>query len=140
MCVCLSVCVDSSAIETTFPLSNFKTKHIFGILMSLLKFQDHLGHRRCSKLFLFIIYRRRSRPNFFFYLAEMPPNAAIPWRARETSLKAAVLRVYLQLLLGCSLFKMDCTMYMLQRIFGCSLFNSAMGAHCISVTFLFVRI
>ena len=76
MCVCLSVCVDSSAIETTFPLSNFKTKHIFGILMSLMKFQDHLGHRRRPKLFLFIFYRRGRHPNFFFYLAEMPPNAA----------------------------------------------------------------
>ena len=32
----LSVC--SCAIETTFPLSNFKTKHIFGILMALRKF------------------------------------------------------------------------------------------------------
>ena len=31
--VALSVCL--SAIETTFPLSNFKTKHIFGILMAL---------------------------------------------------------------------------------------------------------
>ena len=32
----LSVC--PFAIETTFPLSNFKTKHIFGILMTLWKF------------------------------------------------------------------------------------------------------
>ena len=32
---CLSVC--SFAIETTFPLSNLKTKHIFGILISLQK-------------------------------------------------------------------------------------------------------
>ena len=32
----LSVC--SFAIETLFPLSNFKTKHIFGILMTLRKF------------------------------------------------------------------------------------------------------
>ena len=34
--VILSVC--SFAIETTFPLSNFKTKHTFGILMTLRKF------------------------------------------------------------------------------------------------------
>ena len=34
--VCDSVC--PFAIETTFPLSNFKTKHIFGILMTLRKF------------------------------------------------------------------------------------------------------
>ena len=32
----LSLC--SLAIETTFPLSNFKTKHIFGILMARVKF------------------------------------------------------------------------------------------------------
>ena len=34
--VILSVC--PFAIETTFPLSNFKTKHIFGILKTLRKF------------------------------------------------------------------------------------------------------
>ena len=32
----MSVC--SSAIESTFPLFNFKNKHIFGILMALRKF------------------------------------------------------------------------------------------------------
>ena len=31
----LSLC--SSAIETTFPMSNFKTNHIFGILMAWVK-------------------------------------------------------------------------------------------------------
>ena len=35
--VCLYVC--SSAIETTFHLSNFKTKHIFGTLMAQRKFK-----------------------------------------------------------------------------------------------------
>ena len=34
--MCLCVC--PFAIETTFPLSNFKIKHIFGILMTLRKF------------------------------------------------------------------------------------------------------
>ena len=34
--VCMSVC--PFAIKTTFPLSKFKTKHIFGILMTLRKF------------------------------------------------------------------------------------------------------
>ena len=34
--VILPVC--SFAIETTFPLSNIKTKHIFGILMTLRKY------------------------------------------------------------------------------------------------------
>ena len=33
--VCLSIC--SFVIETTFPFSIFKTKHIFGILMTLRK-------------------------------------------------------------------------------------------------------
>ena len=46
-------CVFSCAIETTFLLSNFKTKHIFGILKALRKSRDHLGRHR--------------RPNFFFY-------------------------------------------------------------------------
>ena len=37
--VYLSVCLfDFIRIETTFPLSNFKTKHIFGILMIMQKF------------------------------------------------------------------------------------------------------
>ena len=46
--VCLSVCVSvySCSIETTFSLSNFKTKHIFGTLMALRKFEDQLGSRR----------------------------------------------------------------------------------------------
>jgi len=39
--VYLSVC--SFAIETTFPLSNFKTKHIFGILMERVKFLKLFG-------------------------------------------------------------------------------------------------
>ena len=37
------LCVCSFAIETTFPLSNFKTKHIFGILMARVKFQKPFG-------------------------------------------------------------------------------------------------
>ena len=37
----LSVC--SCAIQNTFPVSNFKTEHIFGILMALRKYEDHLG-------------------------------------------------------------------------------------------------
>ena len=39
--LCPSVC--SSAIETTFPLSNFKTKHIFVILMALRKYVKLFG-------------------------------------------------------------------------------------------------
>ena len=37
----LSLC--PFAIETTFPLSNFKTKHIFGILMERDKFLKPFG-------------------------------------------------------------------------------------------------
>ena len=40
------------AKETTFPLSNFKTKHIFGILMTLQKFIKQWG--------------AAGAPNFFF--------------------------------------------------------------------------
>ena len=36
--LCLSVILFVRYIETTFPLSNFKTKHIFGILTTLRKF------------------------------------------------------------------------------------------------------
>ena len=34
VCQSVCLCVCSCAIETTFPLFNFKTKHIFGILMA----------------------------------------------------------------------------------------------------------
>ena len=56
-CVILSVC--SFAIETTFPLSNFKTKHILGILMALRKVEDHLGRRRRPK-FIFNFFSRNA--------------------------------------------------------------------------------
>ena len=39
--MCVSVC--SAAIETTFPLFNYKTKHIFGILMTLRKIFKTMG-------------------------------------------------------------------------------------------------
>ena len=39
----VSLSVSSPAIETYFPLSNFKTKHIFGILMALQKFLEAFG-------------------------------------------------------------------------------------------------
>ena len=47
--VCLSVC--SSAIETTFPLSNFKTKHIFGTLMILRQFLQQFGALQAPQIF-----------------------------------------------------------------------------------------
>jgi len=52
----------SFAIETTFPLSNFKTKHIFGILMILrkyLKLWGAAGSRNFGRPKFFIFYRRR---------------------------------------------------------------------------------
>ena len=61
--VILSVC--SFAIETTFPLSNFKSKHTFGILMTPRKFLN-LG-RRHSK------FVAPQVPQFFFV---SPPKAA----------------------------------------------------------------
>ena len=66
-CVILSVC--SFAIETTFPLSNFKTKHIFRILMERVKLLKPFRAPQApperggvgTQIFLNIIYRRRSR-------------------------------------------------------------------------------
>ena len=49
--VCLWFC--SCAIESIFPLSNFKTKHIFGTLMPQRKMTDHLGHRRRHNVFCY---------------------------------------------------------------------------------------
>ena len=50
--VSVILCVCSFAIETTFPLSNFQTKHIFGILMVLRKYEDYLGRRRRPKVYV----------------------------------------------------------------------------------------
>ena len=47
--VSLSVC--SSAIETTFPLSNFKTKHIFRISMALRKHLKPFGALQAPEIF-----------------------------------------------------------------------------------------
>ena len=43
--------VFSSTIETIFPLSNFKTKHIFGILMALRKFLKLFGWSQAPQFF-----------------------------------------------------------------------------------------
>ena len=49
---CLSVCLSvRSLLETTFPFSNFKTKHIFEILMTLRKFSKLWG--ACGAQFFF---------------------------------------------------------------------------------------
>ena len=80
---CLSVC--SCAIEITFPLSNFKTKHIFGILMALRKFfKTILGAP------IFFSQTPKAADS-----APSAPKAALRWRARETPPKAVVSRVYI---------------------------------------------
>ena len=56
------LCVYSCAIETTFPLPNLKTKHIYGIFMALLKFEDHLVLKRRPIFFL-------PPPRIFFFTA-----------------------------------------------------------------------
>ena len=98
--VILSVC--AFAIETTFPLSNFKTKHIFGILMTLQTFLKlwapqapiaagarNMGHHRRPR-FLFL---------FSFTVAEgggkRAPKAPLSRRAREIPPKAGVSQVYI---------------------------------------------
>ena len=69
--VVLRVC--SSAIKTTFPLSNFRTKHIFGNLVALRKFYDHLGRRsRPERGALNLGHLRR--PKLFF--STVTPNGA----------------------------------------------------------------
>ena len=68
----------SSAIETTFPLFNFKTKHIFGILITLWK--------------LIKLWGAAGAPNILALLP--PPQAPLPRSAREILLKAGVSQVY----------------------------------------------
>ena len=83
----LSVC--SFAIETTFMLSNFKTKHIFGILMAQRRFLKLFGAPET--------WGATGAPFFFFSFtaAEGALTAAsLPRRAREIPPKAGVSRVY----------------------------------------------
>ena len=58
-----------SAIETIFPLSNFKTKHIFGILMAERKFLIPFGAPESAEILgaagAPIFFWRRPRHNFF---------------------------------------------------------------------------
>ena len=76
------MCVCSCAIETTFPLSNFKTKHKFETFMALRKFSRPFGLRSERKQFLFccVLNCRRRRHSR---------------RSRKTPPKATVLRVYI---------------------------------------------
>ena len=90
----LSFC--SLAIETTFPLSNFKTEHIFGILVVLRKFEEHMGRRRRPKFFINFLFTgtegggfRRSCPTFFVEPKRRRRRRS-PGGTRETPPKAAV--------------------------------------------------
>ena len=74
---CLPVC--SYAIKTTFPLFNFKTKHIFGILMVLWKFEDHLGRRRRPNFFL----PPTKAPQFFIFLHRGWHHLGVPMAPRR---------------------------------------------------------
>ena len=101
--LCPSVC--PFAIETTFPLSNFKTKHIFGILMTLRTFlklwapqaTPKTGARGARNM------GRPRRANFFFFLLPPPkaaPRALLPRRAREIPPKVVVSRVYNKIIIS----------------------------------------
>ena len=99
--VILSVC--SFAIETTFPLSNFKTKHIFGILMTLRKFFKLWGNAGARNLgvphvpqFLFSFYRPPRRRQMGTWGAlKAARRAPLSRRAREIPPKAGASRVYI---------------------------------------------
>ena len=115
-CVTLRVC--PFAIETTFPLSNFKIKHICGILMILWKFLKlwvpqaprkrgaegalNMGHRRRPKLLLFLFFYRRRRRHIMGADGALnaAPGAPFSRRAREIPPKAGISRVFINLRMG----------------------------------------
>ena len=102
----------SFAIETTFPLSNFKTKHIFGIHMARVKFLKPFGALKAPQFFFycrypgwapnffhFIAAAPGGAPNFFFYpfpavFPKWTPKAPLPRRTREIPPKAGVSRAF----------------------------------------------
>ena len=63
------------AIETTFPLSDFKTKHIFGILVERVKFLKQFGAPKAPQFFLlspiflllFFYFGAPPVPQIFFF-------------------------------------------------------------------------
>ena len=74
------LCVCSFAIDTSFPLSYFKTKHIFGTLMAVRKLQDQIKIKICGAFgdpnfyfYLFLFYRRQRRQ--YRRARDTPPNA-----------------------------------------------------------------
>ena len=63
------------AIETTFPFSNLKTKHIFGILTTLWKFIKLRGAAGAPNFFIFFHFF----PIFFLiYILLLPPPKTAP--------------------------------------------------------------
>ena len=108
---CLWFC--SFAIETTFPLSGFKTKHIFGILMERVTFLKPFGAPQAPQIYIFFYQRRRRRqppprvghpwlPKLLYSFtaakgggfSKWSPTAPLPRRAREIPPKAGVSRVH----------------------------------------------
>ena len=81
--VILSVC--PFAIETTFPLSNFKTKHIFGILMTLRTFLKLWAPQATPKTGAEGAQNMgcHRRPKFFIFFLLPPPKAAQNGRRRH---------------------------------------------------------
>ena len=62
---CVTLCVCLFVIETTFPLSNFKTKHTFRILMERVTFLKPFGAPKATQFF------------FFLSFLSPPPKAAV---------------------------------------------------------------
>jgi len=80
----------SFAIETTFPLSNFKTKHIFRIFMERVKYLKPFGAPHVPQILF-------SSPPKVAVLPNAAPMAPLPRRATEIQPKAGVSRVYIYL-------------------------------------------
>ena len=97
----------SLAIENTFPLSNFETKHIFGSNFLFSFFFITTG----SSGFRHSEWGTPGTPNFFSFVLPPPkaaasqmsaagtpmaaPKASLPWRSREIPPKAGVSLVYI---------------------------------------------
>ena len=99
----------SFAVGTTFPLSNFKTKHIFGILMAQVQSLKPFGAPPAPQFFLSLLKAAEAAapsgapvaPQVFFSYSclrlrfpKWAPMAPLPRRAREIPPKAGVSRVY----------------------------------------------
>ena len=94
--VILSVC--SFAIETTFLLSNLKTKHIFGILMTLQKTLKLWAPQASSKRGAEGARNMERQRNLIFLLSLSPPP------------KAGILRVYIHICRYAAIESTQCTL------------------------------